>query len=135
MKNTSLANLSFCYQGKTFELSIQLDWDKLLKQYDSFPPLYSFFAKEHNYDFYSYQYEVMQEEEIEFSEIQGDWLLRYINENSLDIVQIASNWAELRVGVLLQPIAEQILGINDLTQEPKIKQALTEAFLIGRQHG
>lgn len=131
MKNTVDAHIEFSYQGKTHSLSSTLDLDSLLARYESFPSLHATMALEHGIDTYSYLYEVMQETEIEFGNAQGI-VASLLSEDAFDQAALADNWQELKMLVLLQPIALRELGIADLNRDPKLKSALIQAYNLGR---
>jgi len=131
MKNTVDAHLEFSFKGESHSLSSTLDLDRLLARYDTPPSLYATMALEHGIDTYSYLYEVMQETEIEFNNAQGI-AANFLTDGDFDQAVLADNWQELRVLILLQPIALRELGIADLNQEQKLKNALIQAYNLGR---
>lgn len=95
------------------------------------PSIYSTLAKEHGIDSYSYQYEVMQEEEITFQNPQGIAAM-YFRDGNFDFDGFVSGWKEQKILILLQPIAVRELGIDDLDQHQGIKNALVQAYNLGR---
>ena len=71
MKNTITATISFDYKGKSLTPSAILDVDKLMKQHGSLTQLHSLLASVNQIDSYSYQYEMMLAETVQFSNPQG----------------------------------------------------------------
>ena len=97
-----------------------------------FLPFHAILAKEHGIDTYSYLYEVMQETEIEFQNTQGIAAV-YCHDGMFDFHGFAVNWKEHKILALLQPIATRELGIADLDQHQGLKNALVQAYNLGRQ--
>ena len=127
------AHIEFSFKGENYSLSSTLDLDKLLTQYDTLPSIHLILAKEHGIDTYSYLYEVMEEAEIEFKNAQGI-AANFLNGRDFNLTQLAAAWLEIGALALLQPIAMRELGIADLNQHPKIKNALVQAFNLGQTY-
>ena len=132
MNNRIEAHIEFSFKGETLSLSSTIDLDQLLARYDTLPSLHALLAKEHGIDTYSYLYEVMQETEIEFKNPQGNARQLLIDGN-LDHEALASNWQNLRILTLLQPIATRELGIANLDQHQTLKNALIQAYNLGKE--
>jgi len=132
LSNSIDAHIDFSFKGKTYALTSTLDLDRLLAQHDSFPALHAILAKEHGIDTYSYLYEVMQETEIEFQNAQGI-AAEFLIDGQFDPEAFAANWRDNKIAALLQPIATSELGITDLNQNPGLKNALIQAFNLGRR--
>jgi hypothetical protein len=132
MKNSIEAHVEFSFKGEDYSLSSTIDLDKLLEHHDSLPSLIAILAKEHGIDTYSYLYEVMQEADIEFRNAQGiatDFLVHGV----FDRTALETNWNDLRILSLLEPIASHTLGIADLNQHEALKNALIMAYNLGRE--
>lgn len=132
MKNSIDAHAEFSFKGKTYSLTSTIDLDQKLACHDSFPSVHAILAHEHDIDTYSYLYEVMQEAEIEFKNAQGI-AARFVVDGNFDSVAFAANWHELRVLALLQPIAMRELGIANLDQQQELKNALIQAYNLGKR--
>jgi hypothetical protein len=130
-KNAITARIEFSFQGQNYAYTSQLDLDHLLNRYDELPMLHAIMATQHGIDTYSYLYEVMQEADIEFVEPLG-YAVNYLIEGEFDIAALARNWQAQKALALLQPIARRELGIDDLDQQPALKQALIAAYNLGR---
>ena len=131
MKNSIDAHIEFSFKGETYSLSSTIDLDKLLQQFPSPPSLHELLAKEHDIDTYSYLYEVMMATEIELNNATG-LVADFLKGEKIDHVALESNWENLRMLSLLQPIASRELGVADLGQNEGIRKALIRAYELGR---
>jgi hypothetical protein len=73
----------------------------------------------------------MQEAEIEFSNAQGI-VADFLQDGVFDTDSFSRQWQEQQLVKLLQPIAQRELNITDLTQNQHIKNALVQAYKLGR---
>jgi hypothetical protein len=131
MKNSIDARVEFSFKGETYDLVSHIDLDELLSQRNDFPLLYERLAREHHIDTISYLYEVMQETEIEFGNAQGS-AADFLREGYFDVAGFSHHWQEQQLVRLLQPIAKRELNIDDLAQREDIKNALVQAYKLGR---
>jgi hypothetical protein len=131
MNNSIEAGVEFSYQGEHYLYTTVLDLEHLLRQHETLPSIHVTLARQHGVDTYSYLYEVMQEEEIVFSNPQG-LAADYVINGEFDLAALEANWQTAKAGLLLQPIAAQQLGISDLEQHPALKNALIAAYQLGR---
>ncbi len=132
MKNSIDAHVEFCFKGETRSLTSTLDLERLLAQHEDLPDLHAILAGEHGLDTYSYEYEVMLEEEILFDNAQGI-AADFVVDGIFDLAAFAANWHNHRVFALLQAIATRELGIADLNQHQGLKNALVQAFNLGKR--
>jgi hypothetical protein len=131
MKNTIEARIEFSFKGETYTLSSVIDLDQLMEHGHSLPSFHAILARDNKIDTYSYLYEVMREEEVKFKNPQGIAAL-FINDGTFDFDGFSAGWQEHKVLALLQPIAMRELGITDLDQRQDIKNALVQAYNLGR---
>lgn len=131
MKNTIDARIEFSFKGETYAPSATIFLDELLEQHERLPPLHAFLAEKHGIDTYSYLYEVMQEEEIIFSNAQG-LAAGFLNDGAFDAEAFAMHWQESRILGQLQEISRRELEIDDLEQHPALKKALFQAYHAGK---
>lgn len=131
-ENSIDARVEFSFKGEDYNYTTVINLDQLLRHHDEMPSIHVILAKEHGVDTYSYLYEVMLEEEVEFSRPQG-YAADYLVDGEFDQAALAANWQNAKAAVLLQPIAENELGIMDLNQHPALKRALVEAYNLGRK--
>ncbi|MCW9024742.1 MAG: hypothetical protein OQK73_08665 [Gammaproteobacteria bacterium] len=95
------------------------------------PNLYHLIARANSFDMYSYEFEMMQAETIAFSNAKG-LVSDFVVDECLDIDAFETAWHEQQLLLNLQSIAQSNMDIDDLQRHPKIKQALLEAYLLGK---
>lgn len=131
MSNKVTASITFSFKGKTHQPSIDLDLDQCMKGTGQLPNLYPLIAKANNYDMYSYEYEMMQVECIMFSNAQG-LIADFVQQGQLDTQAFEACWEKEKVLQQLQLLAKNILSVDDLNQQTKLKQALLDAYGMGK---
>lgn len=134
MKNSIDAHVEFSFKGETYAPFATIDLDGLLEHHDSLPPIHAILAKRHGIDTYSYLYEVMQEAEIYFDNAQG-LAVDFLINGDFDMEAFVARWQENRVQGLLQAIATRELGIDHLEQHQALKNALLQAYRLGKNSG
>lgn len=131
MENKITASITFYFKGETFTPSIDLDLDHLMHRFNKLPPLHETLAAENNIDSYSYHYEILLSEEIEFSNAEGD-AIPFFNEGYFDQNAYEQFWFQKNILTKLDKIIQTELDIDDIEQHPKLKQAMLAAFQYGR---
>ena len=132
MSNKVTASILFSFKGQTLTPSVELDLDQQMQAGGKLPDLYPLIARANGYDMYSYEYEMMQAEEIQFSQPEG-LIADFIQDGKLDIEAFESAWHTQQILDKLQRIASEHLNIDDLQQHPDVQTALLEAYKIGRR--
>lgn len=132
MKNSIDIRVEFSFKGETYNLLSHIDLDAHLARREYLPDFHEVLAHDHQIDTISYLYEVMQVEEIEFSNPQG-LALAYLQDGVFDEDGFTDHWHEQHITVLVRPIAKQLLGIDDLTQHAALHDALVQAYKLGRR--
>ncbi|MEQ1590400.1 MAG: hypothetical protein ABL902_08610 [Gallionella sp.] len=131
MKNSIDVRVEFSFKGENYDLISHIDFDiRSPVELDNLA-LYQILAREHSIDTISYLYEVMQEAEFEFSNAQGI-AADFLQDGIFDTDSFSRHWQEQQLVKLLQPIAQRELNITDLTQSQDIKNALVQAYKLGR---
>jgi len=130
MNNKITASIHFCFKGQHHTPSIELDLDEPMKSAGHLPDFYSMIARANGYDMYSYEYEMMQAEDIQFSQAQG-MVADFLLDGRLDIPAFEKAWRENRLQEQLQQIATRHLAIDDLQQHKDLAAALVEAYKLG----
>jgi len=134
-KNIIVASIEFYFKGKRYTAETIIDLDYLLEtsreNHDRLALIYSRLAKEGNIDTYSYEYEVMQEETIQFSQATGV-AANYCENGVFSMGDFEKAWHENIALNHIKSIAKQHLAIDDLSQHTDLKTALTEAYLLGK---
>lgn len=131
MKSSIVASVEFYFKGERYAPSLQIDLDKLMHNQGSLEQLHHAIAIANGIGIYSYEYEMMQAEEIHFDQPEG--LARdYFQDGIFDSTGFATRWHEEQVVEKVRPIAEQCVGVTDLDSKPKLKAALIAAYLAGK---
>ncbi|PWB57835.1 MAG: hypothetical protein C3F18_03560 [Nitrosomonadales bacterium] len=134
MKNSIDAHVEFSFKGETYAPSATIDLDDLLEHHGSLPQIHALLAEKHGIDTYSYLYEVMQETEIIFSNAEG-LAAEFLINGEFDMETFAARWQENRILGQLQAIALRELGVDHLDRHPALKNALFQAYRLGKISG
>lgn len=126
--NTITAEVSFDYQGKHYHLTSIINIDKIINHENIFQSIYLQLAKENNIGLYSYQLEIMMDQEIVFSN-PSKTIKPYFNNNELDIQKLKLEYKTIPMDKL-NDIAKEILNIDDLSKHIDIKNALIKAYQL-----
>ena len=129
--NALTITLPFSFKGKVFRPDCRINLDELMEK-GSIPCLYTHLANENRIDIYSYEYDVMMMSDMEFSDATG-MATRFVRDGKFDIEGFESVWEEKRVDGQLQQIVNRHMNQTDIEQHPQLKQALTEAYRLGRE--
>ncbi len=132
MGNCVTASVEFYFKGEKLSASIRLDLDCHMQTTGKSPDLYPLLTKAINLNLYSYEYEMMQAETIIFSHAKG-LVAEHTNNGILEIEAFKTAWTENQLFKKLQVIARQYLPIDDIHQQPELKNALLEAYQLGKQ--
>ena len=132
MKNSIDAHVEFSFKGEDYSLTSHVDLDLLMEAESSLPSFHTILACDHGIDTYSYLYEVMLESDIRFSDAQGI-AADFSSGEDFDREGFVNSWQEYRIINLLQPIATRELGITDLNQHQSLKNALAQAYDLGKR--
>ena len=131
MKNTVTASIHFSFKGENHSPSITVELDRYIETTGTLPDLYQLIARENDFDLYSYEYEMMQAQDIVFSNPQG-LVTDFINNGVLDFTAFKSVFKQQKVLHQLQDIAKEQMQIENLEQQPDLKEALIQAYSLGR---
>jgi len=132
MSNHITASVEFYFKGKKFSPAIELDIDVHMQATGELPALYPLLSQSIDLDPYSYEYEMLQAETIIFSEAKG-LIAQYVDAGQLDFEAFKTAWAEEQTLEKLQQIAQQHLSVDDITQQPDLKNALLHAYRLGAE--
>ena len=130
MSNHITASVEFYFKGQHLTASIELDMDQYMQTTGQLPALYPLLARAINLDLYSYEYEMMQAEEILYNNAKG-LIAEHVNEGSFDFDSFKAEWVETKMLDKLQDIAQRNLSVGDILQHPELKNALLEAYQLG----
>ncbi len=132
MSNHITASVEFYYKGEKIASSIELDVDPHMQATGRLPDLYPLLARAINLGLYSYEYEMMQAEAIFFSNAKG-LVAEHLSEGLLDFGSFETAWAEAQTLEKLQEIVQRHLSVEDIHQQAELKNALLEAYLLGKE--
>ncbi len=132
MKNIVTISIQFYYKGEQHAPSMTVELDKLILAINDLSHFYPLLAKENNYDMYSYEFEMMQAEEIIFSDAEG-LVADHIVDGALDLAAFKEAWHDSNLLQQLKAVALQHMDIDDLEKHPELKNALTKAYKLGQK--
>ena len=132
MKNTIVISAEFFFKGEKLSPSVTIDLDAHIQSKNSLAALYPLLAKSNNIDLYSYEYEILQEENFIFSEAKG-MAEAFLDNGSFDIDAFEQALQDKNVIDAVSIVAKTILSIDDLDTQPVIKTALIEAYKLGQK--
>jgi len=125
------AEINYSYQGKTRQLRVTIDLDRLMQNQGEIPDLHQYLARHHQIDSYSYEYEVLESHPIEFSNAIG-MAQHCLHDVDFDLADFQLRWRQEQELELLAQVAYSHLGIDNLEQNLELKAALLEAFQLGK---
>jgi len=131
MSNRITIRIEFDFKGQHHTPSAEFDLDDMMRTHGDIPDLYSTIASLNNIGHYSYEYEMMQAEEMQFSNAQG-MVTQYLQNGVFDKAGFIHRWHQEEQTAALQSIAQQHMGISDLDANPELKSALFAAYQRGK---
>lgn len=132
MKNAITVTIPFSFKGKNFEPSARINLDELASSEDVQAFLVQCVASANGIDLYSYEHEMLESTPPIFSEPEG-LAVKFENNGEFDLGAFKDKRIEVAVLKTLQEIAEDSMGIDDLSQHPEIKKALLKAYEAGQK--
>ena len=133
MANKITASITFNFKGEIFTPSLELDLDELMQRYNGLPSLHETLAAENNIDSYSYQYEMLLGEDIQFSHAEGD-AVSFLNDGQFNQAEYEHFWFQKNILNHLHKIIQTELDIDDIELHPKLIQAMLAAFQYGQDY-
>ena len=125
--------MEFSYRGETLRPSASVDLDSLMAAGGELGDLHDLLARLCGIDTYSYQYEVMEAHEIQFSNATGI-AADCLHDGKFDIQRFTQLWQEARELDALQAIAREHLQVDNLNDNEGLKLALLAAYRLGKVH-
>ena len=133
--NTIRARLTFSFKGEDVMLETRIDLDQCQGDADDQPDFHQWLARAGNIDPYSYQYEVLESEEIEFDQPTGlaasccadgrfDW-------SAFAALRRDAHDQAHALGAV-RAVARQTLGIDNLDADGRLRAALLAAYRAGQ---
>ncbi len=134
MKNIITAQIDFSFKGESLSPSATIDLDEKMQAYGAVPNFTILLAKENKIDTYSYAYEVMEATPVNITHAEGMVRQHITADKQLDIATFEKQWHENSVFEKLQAIASNQLGVNNLGENKALKQALQDAYMLGKNN-
>ena len=132
MKNTIVISAEFFFKGEKLSPSMTIDLDKHIQSNNDLSALYPLLAQANNIDLYSYEYEILLEEILVFSDAKG-LAAPFLNNGEFDIDSFEQALKNKTIIDTVSHIAKTILSIDDLDSQPVLKTALIEAYKLGQK--
>jgi len=130
MNNFITASVEFFFKGEKISASIELDLNTHIEKNTSPPHIYLMLARSIDIDLYSYEYEMMQAENILFSNAKG-MVSNHLSDGILDIDAFIYAHKQYTATEKLALIAKNTMAVDDLSSQPELKQALLDAYQLG----
>ncbi|HIE78812.1 MAG TPA: hypothetical protein EYP92_08405 [Candidatus Thioglobus sp.] len=122
--NKLTATVKFDFKGKHHQLSSEIDFDKAITHEDFYNFVYLIIARENNIGLYTYELEIMMDQNIVFSDAKGN-VEGCISNGELDLERVKLNQQKSECLLKIKPIIKRFESDNDLTT------ALVDAYLLG----
>jgi hypothetical protein len=128
-KHSLLASLSFDYQGKSHALQSVINIENVISHEDFYQSVYLQIAQEYGIDLYSYQLEIMMDQDIQFSEAKG-CAEGCIDNQSLNLELLRQRYDHVLCLEQIEVVASKHLNSTEMTKG--VKKALIEAYQLGK---
>lgn len=132
MDNSIEISAQFDFRGETFRPTMTLDLNHVMETGMELPDYHHMLAIENGISLYSYEYEVLESSELMFSGAKG-LAGDFLQQGRFDFQGFRQCWLEHRELSALQALAQRHLGVDDLSQQPALQEALLEAFRLGKE--
>ncbi|OIO68680.1 MAG: hypothetical protein CO186_05120 [Zetaproteobacteria bacterium CG_4_9_14_3_um_filter_49_83] len=121
------ASIEFYFKGVRHTPSAVIELDACMHHRDLTVFFYHHLASENGIGSHTYEFDMMVMEEISFSNPSG-LATEFFNEGRFDAEGFRERWLKENIVDILQPIASQHLGIDNLNDHPNVKAALIAAY-------
>lgn len=129
--NTLRARLTVSFKGETHELDTVIDLDPCLGEPGQAPDFHRLLARAAGIDSYSYLYEVLESEEITFSEPTGLAVQAY-EDGEFDWPRFEQALREEKDWQTVRAVAASHLGDRDLDGDAELRATLLAVYRAGR---
>lgn len=131
MTNTIKAQIFFSFRGKPYSPELEINLDQLLEAGQDLSRLHEQLAQANGIDTYSYEFEVMESCDIEFSDATGlaTGFLSKTGEFDLEGFSQAVRSSQIREDLL--KLAQAHMQINSLDEIEGLEAALLAAYKAG----
>ena len=125
--NTLIATIEFDYKGEHHKLSALINVDSLIDHDDFYQSACLMVAKENNIGLYTYELEIMMDQNIVFSDEKG-YVVGCVNNGIIDLDKLK----QLHTKHLIQPHIHSLVEKYGLVDDKDIVKALTDADIMGK---
>ncbi|MDT8451406.1 MAG: hypothetical protein RQ936_01520 [Gammaproteobacteria bacterium] len=132
MKNSIVVSAEFYFKGEKYTPSMVIDLDEHIKSKSSDEAFHLLLAKNNSIDTYSYEYEVLLDQPLRFSDAEG-MARHFLNETDFDFAAFTRACQQESILEAIADIARTHLAVTDLSTRPELQAALVEAFEQGRK--
>ena len=129
--NTIRAHITLSFKGETHNLDAVIDLDNYPADPEEAPNFHLLLAQAGGIDPYSYLYEVLESDDIEFSDATG-LAAQCCHEGGFDWAEFAQKRREDGDWQAVRRIAEPLLPAHALDGDPALKAALLAAYRAGK---
>lgn len=129
MKNSIKVSSKFDFRGETHTPELVLDLDEMIAREE--PDYHLLLANANGIGLYSYEYEVLESSELDFSEATGE-AVGFLRDGRFDFEGFRKHCEMQRELEELGNIARQHLGVEILEQESPLREALIAAYRLGQ---
>lgn len=130
-ENTIKVTIPFSFKGVEQSPSAIIDLEVFVKSGQGLDSLFHLVATENNISNFSYEYEVLESSSVFFSEPKG-LAAKFLNHKQFDLDGFKQELEKSGELKSLEKIAKEILDIEDLNEEVKLKEALMQAYMLGK---
>jgi len=131
LKNSIDVRVEFSFKGVDYDPAATIDLDLMMEKGGKLVDLYSYLARQHNIDTYSYLYDAMESHDISFDKPTG-LASRCFSDGAFDQQAFEQLWFEEKETQALIDIAKHHLQIDEIDQHPEVMQALLAAYQAGK---
>lgn len=131
MKNSIVVTIPFSFKGEELAPSSIIDLDQFCEQGHSLTVLHHYVATENKIGQHSYEYEVIEASTLQFTDATG-LAVNFCSNEKFDLDAYKQHAEELQIMSVLETIASEVMGVDDLEQHADLKEALMRAYRKGK---
>ncbi|NOR51064.1 MAG: hypothetical protein GQ470_00450 [Gammaproteobacteria bacterium] len=132
MSNSIVATIPFDFKGVHHTPSTRIDLDEFISGEKVLTSIYTMVAVQNQVGAYSYEHEVLLSSDIIFSQPEGI-AEQFFDDGNFDMEGFRQAYHQQRILHDIGLIAREHLDVDDLEQNPDLKQALLEAYRCGSE--